>query len=359
MTDITVPELGESIIEGTLTTWLVKEGSLFQAGDNLAEIETEKITIEIPAQSAGTISKILISEGSTVKVGEVIAQFSQGGETTKSLPSKTKKEDIPTSSSKEAEESKLEKSVKNQPKNLKTIFSNFDEQTDKEGERSIPISKLRQTIARRLKDAQNTAAILTTFNEVDMTPIMALRKKQQAAFQKKNGVKLGIMSFFVKACIKVLKELPEINSEIFEDKIIYKNYFDIGVAIGSEKGLVVPIIRNAENLTNAEIEKEIIALATKANTNKLAMKDLSGGTFSITNGGVYGSMMSTPIINPPQSAILGMHSIIDRPIVVKNKIVIRSMMYTALSYDHRLIDGKQAVTFLVRLKEILEDPKID
>jgi len=359
MTDIIVPELGESIIEGTLTAWLVKEGSSFQAGDNLAEIETEKITIEIPAQSAGTISKILISEGSSVKVGEVIAQFSNSEESTASSPSKTTKEDPHASSSEVVDVPKVKKSDENQQKTLETIISNFDETTNNEGERSVPMSKLRQTIARRLKDAQNTAAILTTFNEVDMTAIMALRKKQQAAFQKKNGVKLGIMSFFIKACVKVLKELPEINSEIFEDKIIYKNYFDIGVAIGSEKGLVVPIIRDAEKLSNAEIEKEIINLATKANSNKLAMKDLSGGTFSITNGGVYGSMMSTPIINPPQSAILGMHSIIERPIAIKNKVLIRPMMYIALSYDHRLIDGKQAVTFLVRLKEILEDPKID
>ena len=359
MTDITVPELGESIIEGTLTAWLVKEGSPFQAGDNLAEIETEKITIEIPAQSAGTISKILIKEGTSVKVGEVIAQFSQGGETSTPSPSIVKQEEIPAPSSKVIEKPKVEKSIENQPNNLEPSISNFDEPADKEGERSVPMSKLRQTIARRLKDAQNTAAILTTFNEVDMSATMALRKKKQAAFQKKYGVKLGIMSFFVKACVQVLKELPEINSEIFEDKIIYKNYFDIGVAIGSEKGLVVPIIRNAEKLSNAEIEKEIINLATKANSNKLAMKDLSGGTFSITNGGVYGSMMSTPIINPPQSAILGMHSIIERPIAVNNKVVIRPMMYTALSYDHRLIDGKQAVTFLVRLKEILEDPKVD
>ncbi len=359
MTDIIVPELGESIIEGTLTAWLVKEGSSFQAGDNLAEIETEKITIEIPAQSAGTISKILISEGSSVKVGEVIAQFSNSEESAASSPSKTTVEDPPTSSSEVVEVPKVKKSDENQQKTLETIISNFDETTNNEGERSVPMSKLRQTIARRLKDAQNTAAILTTFNEVDMTAIMALRKKQQAAFQKKNGVKLGIMSFFIKACVQVLKELPEINSEIFEDKIIYKNYFDIGVAIGSEKGLVVPIIRDAEKLSNAEIEKEIINLATKANSNKLAMKDLSGGTFSITNGGVYGSMMSTPIINPPQSAILGMHSIIERPIAIKNKVLIRPMMYTALSYDHRLIDGKQAVTFLVRLKEILENPKVD
>ena len=359
MSDITVPELGESIIEGTLTAWLVKVGSSFQAGDNLAEIETEKITIEIPAQSAGTISKILISEGSSVKVGEVIAQFSQGGETVQPSPSKPKNEEVPTPIVDAVEDAKVKKNIENQTKNSEPTISNFDELTDKEGEKKVPMSKLRQTIARRLKDAQNTAAILTTFNEVDMTAIMALRKKQQAAFQKKHGVKLGIMSFFVKACVQVLKELPEINSEIFEDKIIYKNYFDIGVAISSEKGLVVPIIRNAEKLSNAEIEKEIVNLATKANSNKLAMRDLSGGTFSITNGGVYGSMMSTPIINPPQSAILGMHSIIERPIAVKNKVVIRPMMYTALSYDHRLIDGKQAVTFLVRLKEILEDPKVD
>ena len=192
-----------------------------------------------------------------------------------------------------------------------------------------------------------------------MSSIMVLRKKSQVSFQKKHGVKLGIMSFFIKACVDVLKEIPEINSEIFEDKVIYKNYFDIGVAIGSEKGLVVPIIRNVEKLSNAEVEKSIIDLSNKANSNKLAMSDLSGGTFSISNGGIYGSMMSTPIINPPQSAILGMHSIIDRPIALNNKVVIKPMMYTALSYDHRLIDGKQAVTFLVRLKAILENPKLD
>ena len=237
-------------------------------------------------------------------------------------------------------------------------LQNFDIEIENQNEKTIPMSKLRQTIARRLKDAQNTAAILTTFNEVDMSAIMSLRKKEQTSFKKKYGVKLGIMSFFVKACTDVLKEIPEINSEIYENKIIYKNYFDIGIAIGSEKGLVVPIIRDAGNLSNGDIEKDIIDLAQKANSNKLTMKDLSGGTFSITNGGIYGSMMSTPIINPPQSAILGMHSIIDRPIAVKKKIVIKPMMYIALSYDHRLIDGKQAVTFLVRLKELLENPVI-
>ena len=312
MINITVPDLGGSKIGGTLTKWWVEEGSSLEGGD-----------VTTPSQL------------------------------------KSDKEKAPVPSSKEVEVPKVEKSLDNKTKSLEPVISNFDEPSNNESEKSVPMSKLRQTIARRLKDAQNTAAILTTFNEVDMTAIMALRKKQQTAFQKKHGVKLGIMSFFVKACVQVLKELPEINSEIFEDKIIYKNYFDIGVAIGSEKGLVVPIIRNAEKLSNAEIEKEIINLATKANSNKLAMKDLSGGTFSITNGGVYGSMMSTPIINPPQSAILGMHSIIERPIAVKNKVVIRPMMYTALSYDHRLIDGRQAVTFLVRLKEILEDPKVD
>tara|TARA_Y100000996_G_scaffold415351_1_gene409556 strand:+ start:2259 stop:3332 length:1074 start_codon:yes stop_codon:yes gene_type:complete len=357
MANIKVPELGESIIEGTLTTWLISEGSSFNAGDNLAEIETEKITIEIPAQSSGTISKILVQEGTNVKVGEVIAEYSE------ELSERQTKKTI------EKHQEKIEKAKNPMTKAVlpktevtetqEDLIPNFDNEGNSLNEKTVPMSKLRQTIARRLKDAQNTAAILTTFNEVDMGAIMAIRKKQQAAFQKKHNVKLGIMSFFIKACVQILKEIPEINSEIFEDKIIYKNYFDIGVAIGSEKGLVVPIIRNVEKLTNAEIEKEIIDLAANANSNKLTMKDLSGGTFSITNGGVYGSMMSTPIINPPQSAILGMHSIIERPIAVKNKVVIRPMMYVALSYDHRLIDGKQAVTFLVRLKEILEDPKVN
>ena len=357
MSDIKVPELGESIIDGTLTSWLVSEGSSFQAGDNLAEIETEKITIEIPAQSSGKLNKILIQEGSNVKVGEVIAEYDEGEVQSKSKKTKQIQEQSKPNPQKKDPVVGDPKVV--EVKALDMDIPNFDSNVDSSNEKTVPMSKLRQTIARRLKDAQNTAAILTTFNEVDMSAIMNLRKKQQAAFQKKHEVKLGIMSFFIKACVDVLKEIPEINSEIYEDKIIYKNYFDIGVAIGSEKGLVVPIIRGVEKMSNAEIEKTIIGLAGKANSNKLAMSDLSGGTFSITNGGVYGSMMSTPIINPPQSAILGMHSIIERPIAVKKKIVIRPMMYIALSYDHRLIDGKQAVTFLVRLKEILENPKID
>jgi 2-oxoglutarate dehydrogenase E2 component (dihydrolipoamide succinyltransferase) len=358
MTDITVPELGESIIEGTLTSWLLTEGSSFNAGDNLAEIETEKITIEIPAQSAGQLTKILVKEGSNVKVGEVIAEFTN----IDSKPPIRKNPEKKGISTPIIEKSIQNKTVqKEEPSNLMKapIIDNFDKNENKPDEKTVPMSKLRQTIARRLKDAQNTAAILTTFNEVDMSSIMALRKKSQASFQKKHGVKLGIMSFFIKACVDVLKEIPEINSEIFEDKVIYKNYFDVGVAIGSEKGLVVPIIRNVEKLSNAEVEKSIIDLSNKANSNKLAMSDLSGGTFSISNGGIYGSMMSTPIINPPQSAILGMHSIIDRPIALNKKVVIKPMMYTALSYDHRLIDGRQAVTFLVRLKEILENPKLD
>ena len=236
---------------------------------------------------------------------------------------------------------------------MKTSSSSL--QSSKEREEIVKMSKIRKTIATRLKESQNTAAILTTFNEVDMSSIMALRKKSQVSFQKKHGVKLGIMSFFIKACVDVLKEIPEINSEIFEDKVIYKNYFDVGVAIGSEKGLVVPIIRNVEKLSNAEVEKSIVDLSNKANSNKLAMSDLSGGTFSISNGGIYGSMMSTPIINPPQSAILGMHSIIDRPIALNNKVVIKPMMYTALSYDHRLIDGAGGALFLSKIKNILEN----
>ncbi len=355
MKNITVPELGESIIEGTITSWLVKEGENFKSGDNLAEIETEKITIEIPAQSSGKLTKIIAPVGATVNVGQSIAEITDDGSESKTNQIEEKKET-------EKEVKLLNKhdiieKTENSP-STENNLQNFDIETENQNEKTIPMSKLRQTIARRLKDAQNTAAILTTFNEVDMSAIMSLRKKEQTSFKKKYGVKLGIMSFFVKACTEVLKEIPEINSEIYENKIIYKNYFDIGIAIGSEKGLVVPIIRDAGNLSNGDIEKGIIDLAQKANSNKLTMKDLSSGTFSITNGGIYGSMMSTPIINPPQSAILGMHSIIDRPIAVKKKIVIRPMMYIALSYDHRLIDGKQAVTFLVRLKELLENPVI-
>ena len=360
MKNITVPELGESIIEGTITSWLVKEGENFKSGDNLAEIETEKITIEIPAQSSGKLTKIIAPVGATVNVGQSIAEITDEVLIDESSESKINQ-------IKEKKETAKEVKLPNKPDIIEKTenppssennLQNFDIETENQNEKTIPMSKLRQTIARRLKDAQNTAAILTTFNEVDMSAIMSLRKKEQTSFKKKYGVKLGIMSFFVKACTDVLKEIPEINSEIYENKIIYKNYFDIGIAIGSEKGLVVPIIRDAGNLSNGDIEKEIIDLAQKANSNKLTMKDLSGGTFSITNGGIYGSMMSTPIINPPQSAILGMHSIIDRPIAVKKKIVIKPMMYIALSYDHRLIDGMQAVTFLVRLKELLENPVI-
>jgi len=351
MTDILVPELGESIIDGTLTSWLVKENESFKSGDNLAEIETDKITIEIPAQADGVMKKIITQSGENVKVGQIIAEF----ETThkKETPKINKKEVVPIKKNEEVKE------ILTAHKPLSPIddIPNFDKSGNSKREKRIPISKLRQTVARRLKDAQNAAAILTTFNEIDMTEVMNIRKKEQNIFQKKYNIKLGFMSFFAKAVIEVLKEIPEINSEIYENEIVYKNYFDLGIAIGSEKGLVVPIIRDVDNLSFAEIEQKISELSLKANTNKLAMADLSGGTFSITNGGVYGSMMSTPIINPPQSAILGMHSIIDRPIAVKGKVVIRPMMYVALSYDHRLIDGKQAVTFLVKLKEILENPK--
>ena len=360
MKNITVPELGESIIEGTITSWLVKEGENFKSGDNLAEIETEKITIEIPAQSSGKLTKIIAPVGATVNVGQSIAEITDEvliDESSESKINQIKEKKETAKEVKLPDKPDIIEKTENSPSSENNL-QNFDIETENQNEKTIPMSKLRQTIARRLKDAQNTAAILTTFNEVDMSAIMSLRKKEQTSFKKKYGVKLGIMSFFVKACTDVLKEIPEINSEIYENKIIYKNYFDIGIAIGSEKGLVVPIIRDAGNLSNGDIEKGIIDLAQKANSNKLTMKDLSGGTFSITNGGIYGSMMSTPIINPPQSAILGMHSIIDRPIAVKKKIVIKPMMYIALSYDHRLIDGKQAVTFLVRLKELLENPVI-
>ena len=360
MKNITVPELGESIIEGTITSLLIKEGENFKSGDNLAEIETEKITIEIPAQSSGKLTKIIAPVGATVNVGQSIAEITDEvliDESSESKINQIKEKKETTKEVKLPNKPDIIEKTEDSPSSENNL-QNFDIETENQNEKTIPMSKLRQTIARRLKDAQNTAAILTTFNEVDMSAIMSLRKKEQTSFKKKYGVKLGIMSFFVKACTDVLKEIPEINSEIYENKIIYKNYFDIGIAIGSEKGLVVPIIRDAGNLSNGDIEKEIIDLAQKANSNKLTMKDLSGGTFSITNGGIYGSMMSTPIINPPQSAILGMHSIIDRPIAVKKKIVIKPMMYIALSYDHRLIDGKQAVTFLVRLKELLENPVI-
>ena len=375
-------------------------GDAVSADEPIVELETDKVSLEVPAPHAGVLADIIAQEGDTVEVDAVLALLQEGGVAAPTVkPAAASKPEANTQQAQKpqahtlspavrrlVEENNLDANAisasgkdgrltkgdvlefleKNQS-TLPTVSNPVSApkapapvapRADKPREERVPMSRLRRVIAQRLKEAQNTAAMLTTFNEVDMTAIMSLRKKEQTSFKKKYGVKLGIMSFFVKACTDVLKEIPEINSEIYENKIIYKNYFDIGIAIGSEKGLVVPIIRDAGNLSNGDIEKGIIDLAQKANSNKLTMKDLSGGTFSITNGGIYGSMMSTPIINPPQSAILGMHSIIDRPIAVKKKIVIKPMMYIALSYDHRLIDGKQAVTFLVRLKEILENPVI-
>ena len=356
MSNILVPELGESIIDGTLTAWLVKENESFKSGDNLAEIETDKITIEIPAQSDGIITKILIQSGGSVKVGQAIAEFkkssgSSGEKTIDKEEVKIEKEEM-VKKQQSVEKNKIK--ITNDTSNE---IPNFDRDINSKKEKRIPMSKLRQTIAKRLKDAQNTAAILTTFNEVDMTEIMKLRKIEQPKFQKKNNIKLGFMSFFIKASIESLKEIPEINSEISANEIIYKNYFDLGIAIGSEKGLVVPIIRNADGLSFAEIEKEIVTLGNRAKNNQLSIDELQGGTFTITNGGIYGSMLSTPIINPPQSGVLGMHNIVQRAVVINGKIEIRPIMYLALSYDHRIIDGKEAVSFLVRVKEILEDPR--
>ncbi len=387
--NIKVPSLGESVTEATIAKWHKKEGDSVQADELLVELETDKINMEINAETSGVLRSIKKDEGSVVKVGDVVGSIEEGEVTATKKDDDTKEEvtsenrenlDSATGSNQSALSPAVRKIVAEKsidisqiqgtgkdgriikgdvldkvPSNIlgqqKEIAGNRDEER-------VKMSRLRQRIAERLKESQNTAAILTTFNEVDMSKIMAVRTKHQDNFIKKYNVKLGFMSFFVKAVIAALKDIPEINAEIDGIDIVYKNYYDIGVAVGTEKGLVVPVIKGADLLSFADIEKTIIELATKAKEGRLSMDDLTGGTFSITNGGIYGSMLSTPIINPPQSGILGMHNIVKRPVVVDDQIVVRPMMYIALSYDHRIVDGKEAVTFLVKVKEFLENPEI-
>ncbi|PPR50296.1 MAG: Dihydrolipoyllysine-residue succinyltransferase component of 2-oxoglutarate dehydrogenase complex [Alphaproteobacteria bacterium MarineAlpha5_Bin5] len=394
-----VPNLGESITEATVSKWLKKEGESFEIDEPLVEIETDKITVEVPAPSAGVISEIKVAEGTDINIGGVLAIIGDSDDSVKQ--SQIKEEDVTNhkenliknentiSHNSESEEkaeikiktdiSKLSPSVKKliEENNLDVSSINSkrndgrltkedvlefmsnkssNHKTSKEREEIIRMSKIRRTIANRLKEAQNTAAILTTFNEADMSNIMKIRESKKEDFLKRNGVKLGFMSFFVKAVVTSLQEYPAVNAEIRDDNIIYKNHFDIGIAVGTEKGLVVPVLKNANEMTFGTIEKTIVELSTKAKEGSLSMDDLSGGTFTISNGGVYGSMLSTPIINRPQSGILGMHNIQKRAVVVNDEIVVRPMMYLALSYDHRIIDGKESVGFLVSIKNLLEDP---
>ncbi len=402
-TDIKVPTLGESVSEATVAKWLKQVGDSVSADEALVELETDKVTVEVNAPSAGIISEIAVNAGGTVAVGALLGRIggsavagnkptasaappisaavvtppaavsvtppaavapsaaaAQSGPAARKLLEETGIN--PATLSGTGKDGRVTKgdvlaaaSAPVAPVAKAPVVAGSRPRADRE--ERVRMSRLRQRIAERLKDAQNTAAMLTTFNEVDMSALMALRNQYKDGFEKKHGVKLGFMSFFVKAAISALKEIPAVNAEIEGDELVYKNYYDIGMAVGTEQGLVVPVVRDADLLSLAGIEKTIGGLAKKARDGKLSLPDLSGGTFTITNGGVYGSLMSTPILNPPQSGILGLHKIQERPIAVAGKIEIRPMMYLALSYDHRIIDGKEAVTFLVRIKECVEDPQ--
>ena len=348
--DVLVPILGESVVEATVSKWIKKQGEFVEMDEPIVELETDKVTLEVPAAISGTLENLLVSEGDTVEVGALLAIINAGEkQIEKSKPSKKITEPEKT------EHKPVVELAKKQDTNINQIISK--NQNNKNLEERVPMSRLRQAIARRLKEAQNTAAMLTTYNEVDMTALMEMRSNYQDSFEKKNGVRLGYMSLFVKAAIDALKEYPAVNAEIEGNEIIYKNYYNIGVAVGTSQGLVVPVIKDADKMTISETEITIAQFGKKAKEGNLAISDMAGGTFTISNGGVYGSLMSSPILNPPQSGILGMHKIQKRPVAIGNNIEIRPMMYLALSYDHRIIDGREAVSFLVRIKEIIEDPR--
>ena len=379
--EIVVPSLGESVSEATVAKWFKKVGDAVNADEPILELETDKVTLEVNAPASGKLKDIKIGEGKSVSVGTLLGLIEVGAAGAKSAPAAAPVKEAP-----KAAIPHPASNVQNPPSVRKLLeetripaasipATGKDGRLTKgdvlsaqsgplpaspasgRGEERVKMSKLRQVIAKRLKDSQNTAAILTTFNEIDMSNVIALRNEYKDAFEKKHGVRMGFMSFFVKAAVNALKEIPAVNAQIDGDELIYKNYYDIGVAVGTDQGLVVPVVRNADQLSFAEIEKEIGRLAERARSGSLSMAELTGGTFTVTNGGVYGSLMSTPIINPPQSGILGMHKTEERPVAVKGQVVIRPMMYVAMSYDHRIIDGKESVTFLVRVKEAIEDPR--
>lgn len=398
-TEVRVPTLGESVTEATVATWFKKPGDAVAVDEMLCELETDKVTVEVPSPAAGTLSEIVAKEGDTVGVDALLAQIAEGdapaakpaaeAEAPAAAPAApAPAAEAPAASGKDVEDAPSAKKLMaennlsadqvqasgkdgrvmkadvlnalNAPKPAVTPAAAPAAPRpadDASREERVKMTRLRQTIARRLKEAQNTAAMLTTYNEVDMSGIMELRNEYKDLFLKKHGVKLGFMSFFVKACCHALKEVPDVNAEIDGTDVVYKNYVHMGVAVGTPTGLVVPVVRDADQKGFAAIEKEIAELGVRARDGKLAMADMQGGSFTISNGGVYGSLMSSPILNPPQSGILGMHKIQERPMVVGGEIVIRPMMYLALSYDHRIVDGKGAVTFLVRVKEALEDPR--
>jgi 2-oxoglutarate dehydrogenase E2 component (dihydrolipoamide succinyltransferase) len=388
--DIKVPTLGESVVEATIGKWFKNEGDFVKADEPLVELETDKVTVEVPAPASGKLEKIVAAAGTTVTIGALLGTIAEGA--AGAVSAAPPKAAAPAPAPAKPAEQPLSPAVR------KAVVENNINPTDVPGtgkdgritkgdviqhlsvpsplpdlrggagvgpstqapsgtEERVKMTRLRATIARRLKDAQNTAAMLTTFNEVDMTAVMALRNQYKDVFEKKHGTKLGFMSFFVKAAIQALKDVPNVNAEIDGEDIVYKNYYHVGVAVGTDKGLVVPVVRNADMLSFAGIEQTIAGYGKKARDGQLTIADMQGGTFTISNGGIYGSLMSTPILNAPQSGILGMHKIQDRPIAMNGQVVIRPMMYLALSYDHRIVDGKEAVTFLVRIKEGLEDPQ--
>jgi 2-oxoglutarate dehydrogenase E2 component (dihydrolipoamide succinyltransferase) len=417
--EIRVPTLGESITEATVGKWFKKPGDPVQADEPLVELETDKVTLEVNAPSAGVLSEIAADTGQTVAIGALLGQVSPGAATAAAPASAAKSTPAPAAqptaaakaapaattmppapaAAKIAVEDKIDlASIAGSGKRGQVLKGDVlaavsAAQTpasvvalaplqapaaalmpasapalapapaprtttpdDSTREERVRMTKLRQTIARRLKDAQNTAAMLTTFNEVDMSEVMALRARYKDAFEKKHDAKLGFMGFFVKACVQALKEIPAVNAEIDGADLVYKNYYHIGIAVGTDKGLIVPVVRDADKLSIADVEKAVAVLGKRARNGQLTLEELQGGTFTITNGGIYGSLMSTPILNAPQSGILGMHKIQDRPVALGGKVEIRPMMYLALSYDHRIVDGREAVTFLVRVKEALEDP---
>ena len=395
MTDVMVPALGESVSEATVSTWFKKVGDTVKQDEMLCELETDKVSVEVPSPVAGVLTEILAPEGTTVDAKARLAIVAEGAagaapaapaakvEAPKAAPAPAAKdvENAPAAKKAMAEAGLSADQVQGSGRDGRVMKEDVARAAaavsaaasaqpapaaiprapvpadDAAREERVKMTRLRATIARRLKDAQNTAAMLTTYNEVDMSGIMELRNTYKDAFEKKHGVKMGFMSFFVKACTHALKEVPEVNAEIDGQDIVYKNYVHMGVAVGTPNGLVVPVVRDADQMGFAAIEKKISELGVRARDGKLSMAEMQGGSFTISNGGVYGSLMSSPILNPPQSGILGMHKIQDRPVVVNGQIVIRPMMYLALSYDHRIVDGKGAVTFLVRGKEALEDPR--
>ena len=348
--DVMVPILGESVVEATVSKWIKKQGEFVEVDEPIVELETDKVTLEVPAPISGTLDNLAVSEGDTVEVGALLAIIIAGEKTeatTNPVEDKKEEKELQPKVIPSKNESKIINAKPNVTRN--TQNENLEER--------VPMSRLRQAIARRLKEAQNTAAMLTTYNEVDMSALMEMRKNYQDSFEKKNGVRLGYMSFFVKAAIDALSQFPAVNAEIDGNDIIYKNYYNIGVAVGTSQGLVVPVLKNADDMSFGETEANIAEFGKKAKDGSLAISDMAGGTFTISNGGVYGSLMSSPILNPPQSGILGMHKIQKRPIAVGDNVEIRPMMYLALSYDHRIVDGREAVSFLVRIKEIIEDPR--